>query len=42
MENLLDSMFKKRFCIPSMNACSCNSTSVCGLYNHAACILKGT
>ena len=48
MNNLIDTMFIKRFCLPSnidlnlyedgtLNIDSC----LCGHYNHIACILQG-
>jgi hypothetical protein len=48
MQNLLDTMFIKRFCLP-MNAnieCYENGIDtvpacVCGQYNHVSCILQG-
>ena len=48
MDNLLDKMFIKRFCLPinsdinlyesgKLNIDSC----LCGVYNHIACVLQG-
>ena len=46
--NLLDTMFIKRFCLPSNSDVDlyengdCNiSSCVCGNYNHVSCILQG-
>lgn len=50
MQQLLDTMYVKRFCAPSVQpyfdtdkgtgSHSCNLPGVCGLYNHVACILS--
>ena len=49
MNTLLDTMFIKRFCLPSDSDISsyesgnCNNISscVCGNYNHVSCVLQG-
>lgn len=48
MNNLLDTMFIKRFCLPSNsdinlyeNGKSDISSCVCGNYNHVSCVLQG-
>ena len=48
MSNILDTLFVKRFCLPSNIDISTYeigekslSSCLCGNYNHAACILKG-
>jgi hypothetical protein len=49
MNNLLDTMFIKRFCLPHDSDISLYengashkiSSCLCGNYNHVACILKG-
>jgi hypothetical protein len=48
MNNLLDTMFIKRFCLPSNTDITLyeNGTNnilecVCSKYNHVACVLKG-
>ena len=48
MNNLLDTMFIKRFCLPSNtdikmyeNGDSNISSCICGNYNHISCILQG-
>ena len=48
MNTLLETMFIKRFCLPSDSDISsyesgkCNiSSCVCGNYNHVSCVLQG-
>ena len=48
MSQIFDTMFLKRFCLPSdsdislfENGESKISSCLCGNYNHAACILQG-
>ena len=48
MNNLLDNMFVKRFCLPSNSDISDYESGIkrvdsclCNRYNHAACIFKG-
>ncbi len=48
MNTLLDTMFIKRFCLPSNsdldsyeNGNSTVSSCLCGNYNHVSCVLQG-
>ena len=49
MQNLIDNMFTKRFCLPSdidvstlnKNRSADNMLCPCGNYHHIACIFKG-
>lgn len=48
MSRILDTMFMKRFCLPSNadissyeNGESKISSCLCGNFNHAACLLEG-
>jgi hypothetical protein len=48
MNTLLDTMFIKRFCLPSNsdiqlyeNGIENVSTCMCGHYNHVSCVLQG-
>lgn len=48
MNNLLDTMFIKRFCLPSNsdldlyeNGNRTIPSCVCGNYNHVSCVLQG-
>jgi hypothetical protein len=48
MNTLLDTMFIKRFCLPSNsdlelyeNGKSTVSSCLCGNYNHISCVLQG-
>lgn len=43
MKDIIDTMFLKRFCLPSNTDISQSipSSCLCGNYNHASCILQG-
>lgn len=42
MDQLINTMYKKRFCIPANNENFMPmNTCTCGNYNHIACIFKG-